>query len=180
MTSCLTKLADHIKDVGAQSCRKLAEYFETSKSSVHRKQQKIKGRANLPGASFFESSEGQKWILRMLVACILIFGIMAGVGAERITLFFTLIYISSFAAVSSSSVHKFENHIDDLIQNHKNIHDEQVGAKANELTITPGGDETFFDKLMLLVLMDLNSGFIFVEKPADDRKFSGKVSHRIV
>ena len=68
MTSCLTKLADHIKDVGAQSCRKLAEYFETSKSSVHRKQQKIKDRANLPGASFFESNEGQKWILRMVGA----------------------------------------------------------------------------------------------------------------
>jgi len=165
----IANLTDHIKEHGKKSCRKLAEIFHTSKSSIDRQQQKVKARAHIPGASFLESEEGQQWLLRLIVATIFVFGIMAGIGAERISLFFTFIYASSFVAVSSSSIHKIENIIDDLIGDYKNKYDEQVKNKATSLEITPGGDETFFDNLMLLVLMDLNSGFIFVEKAEEKR-----------
>jgi hypothetical protein len=41
---------------------------------------------------------------------------------------------------------------------------------ASNIDIIVGADETFFDNLMVLVLMDLKSGFIFCETPAEDRK----------
>ncbi len=102
--SNLGKLTDYLNNNGKHSCRKLAEIYDTSKSSVHRKQQKINSRSHIAGAAFFETEEGQQWLLRLVVATILIFGIIAGVGAERIAFFFSLIYISTFVSVSASSV----------------------------------------------------------------------------
>lgn len=34
-----------------------------------------------------------------------------------------------------------------------------------------GGDETFFDDQILLVLMDLPSGYLIMEEEADDRSY---------
>ena len=167
--SCLSNLADHIKVSGKQSYQTIAEIFQTSKSSVHRRLKKVKNRSDISGASFFESEEGQQWLLRLVVATIFIFGVIAGVGEERIALFFSMIYVSSFVGVSSSSVGKIENNIDNLILQYKDLYDSKIKNKASELEITPGADETYFDNLMLLVLMDLNSGFIFVEKPESKR-----------
>ena len=167
--SSLGKLTDFLKNNGEHSCRKLAKIFDTSKSSVHRKQQKINGRSHIAGADFFETEEGQQWLLRLVVATILVFGIIAGIGAERIAFFFSLIVISTFVSVSASSVTRMETQLDDLILKYKSHYDANVMEKASELDITPGGDETYFENLMLIVLMDLNSGFIFVEKPEKKR-----------
>jgi hypothetical protein len=41
------------------------------------------------------------------------------------------------------------------------------GAKA-----VMAGDETFFNDLMVLVLMDLPSGYLVLEENADDRRFT--------
>ena len=166
---CLSDLADYVRKNGKQTCRNLADILGTSKSSVHRRQQKEEKRSHTPAASFFESEEGRRFILRVVIAAIFVFGITVGVGAKRISLFFTLINISQFAAVSTSRIFKIENDIEELIIKFKDKADSNVKSKASDLDITVGADETFFDHLMLLVLMDLNSGFIFVEKSADKR-----------
>ena len=77
----LTKLYDHCKNLKNSSCRKLSEAFKTSKSSIHRMKQKIQQRSHITGADFFESEEGQKWLIRLMVACIFVFGIGSTVGA---------------------------------------------------------------------------------------------------
>ena len=87
--TCLTLVTDYIKEHGKKSCRKLAGIFNRSKSSAHRRQQKIKSRAHIPGASFFESSEGQAWLKKLVGAVVLIFGIKSGVGSETLALFFS-------------------------------------------------------------------------------------------
>jgi len=167
--SPLGKLADYMLKSGIKSCRKLAETFNTSKSSINRKKLQIKNRENILGASFFESEEGQLWLSRMVIACIFIFGNIAGVGAERISLFFSLICVTSFVGLSRSSVSNIETQIDEVILKFKAIYDKHIKDKAHELEITPGGDETFFTNQMLIVLMELKSGFIFVEKPEESR-----------
>jgi hypothetical protein len=167
--SCLEKLADYMIKKGETSCRKLAEIFNTSKSSISRKQHKLRNRENMPGASYFETEQGKRWILRMAVACIFIFGNISGVGSERISLFFSLIYATSFIGLSRSSAVKIEDQIDDIIIRFKEKHDKIIKDKAHEIEITPGGDETFFTDQMLIVLMELKSGFIFVEKPEEKR-----------
>ena len=158
-----------IVQFGKNTCRSIGDKLGLSKSSVNRSQQKINKRSYIDGATFFETEEGQKWLVKLVVATIFVFGIIAGIGSERIAVFFSLLSITAFIGLSSSSVKKIENQIDNLILKYKNHWDEQVKNKASELTITPGGDETFFDKLMIIVLMDLESGFIFAENIEEKR-----------
>lgn len=159
------KIAQIVKD----TCRAIGSKLGLSKSSVNRSQQKINNRSNIDGATFFETAEGQQWLIKLVVATIFVFGIIAGVGSERIAVFFSLISITAFIGLSTSSVKNIENQIEALILKYKTHWDEQVKDKASQLTITPGGDETFFDKLMIIVLMDLESGFIFAENIEEKR-----------
>ena len=85
--SYLTSVVDYINEHGKKSCRKLARIFKRSKSSVHRYQQKVKARAHMPGAVFFETLQGQAWLKRLVVAVVFVFGISAGVGSEKLSLF---------------------------------------------------------------------------------------------
>lgn len=158
-----------IAQFGKDSCRSIGAKLGLSKSSVNRSQQKISKRSHIDGATFFETDEGQKWLIKLVVAAIFVFGIIAGIGSERIAVFFSLISITAFIGLSSSSVKNIENKIEALILKYKTYWDEQVKDKASQLTITPGGDETFFDNLMIIVLMDLQSGFIFTESIEEKR-----------
>ncbi len=165
----LRHVADYIVENGKKSCRKLGKICNTSKSSINRHLKKIRTREHISGAAFFETAQGQEWILRLVVAAIFVFGISAGVGSEKIALFFSIICISSFAALSTSSIKRLENKIDDAIGLYQEKHDKRIKDKAADISITPGGDETFFENLMILVCMDLNSGFIFHETISEKR-----------
>jgi hypothetical protein len=158
-----------IAKFGTDTCRSIGSKLGLSKSSVNRSQQKINNRSDVDGAAFFETKDGQQWLIKMVVATIFVFGIIAGVGAERIAVFFSLLSINAFVGLSASSVKSIENQIDVLILKYKNIWDNKIKDKASELTITPGGDETFFESLMIIVLMDLQSGFIFTENIEEKR-----------
>ena len=41
---------------------------------------------------------------------------------------------------------------------------------AAGISIVAGADETFFERLLILVFMDLSSGYIFIEESAENRK----------
>lgn len=162
---CLAKLAR----AAELSCRKAAEKLDASKSSIHRHRQKVASRSHQLGAGFFEQPDGMEWLTRLVAATILIFGILCGVGSERLALFFSLLSISAFVGVSSSSLKKIEKRMDEIIEQYKAIWDEKVKSRAGDITITPGGDETFFDDIMMLVFMDLESGFLFNESIEESR-----------
>ncbi len=72
-----------------------------------------------------------------------------------------------------------KNSIFNATLGYKERYDKMIQEKSSELEITPGADETFFDQLMLLVLMDLNSGFIFLEKSAEKRDHATWESHTL-
>jgi hypothetical protein len=44
-----------------------------------------------------------------------------------------------------------------------------MGGKCERLYV--GGDETFFNKVVILVMMDLSSGYIIVEEQRADRSY---------
>ena len=165
----LKNLSDHIIKYGKKSYSTLARQYNTSKSSICRRFKRITSRADVNGASFFETSEGKAWLKQLVVAAVFIFGIVAGIGAERIALFFSLIGITKFIGTSSGSVQRIENRIDDEIIKYQKKHDDKIKDVASDIEITPGGDETFFKDQMILVLMDLDSGFIFTEKAEEKR-----------
>ena len=167
----LDSLYDYIKEFGETSQRKLASIYKTSHSSIGRRIRRIKSRSHIDGAVFFETEDGQKWLIRMVVACILVFGIVCNVGAERISMFFSLLAVTAFAGLSSRSIARIENRIDDEIDEYRSIHDDRIKSSAKDIDIIVGADETFFENMMILVMMELKSGFIFSEKAAEDRTY---------
>jgi len=162
-------ITDYINSYGKKPIRYLSKILYFSKSAIHRHQIKVAKRSAILGAEFFETAKGQQWILHFVAAAILIFGIVAGIGSDRIALFMSLIGLCYFAALSADSLRKIENNIDDLIIKYKDEYDAMVKAKAAEIEITPGADETYLSDFMCLVLMDLQSGFIFTEEIEERR-----------
>jgi DNA-binding Lrp family transcriptional regulator len=166
----LNSLYDCIIIRGEASYRELANLYNTSATSIFRRIKRIKGRSHIKGSEFFESEEGQEWVIKMVVAVILVFGIMCNIGAERLTLFFSLLSITAFIGLSARSIGRIEERIEHGIEEYRKIYDKKIKNEASSIDIIAGADETFFDNLMILVLMDLKSGFIFCEKAEDDRK----------
>ena len=159
----LNRIYDHIKETGNKNCRRLASLFKTSSSSIFRKLKQIKSRSHICGARFFETEEGQNWLKKLIVAIIMIFAILCGVGGERIALFFSLLELRHFVGLSERSINRITQKIEELIEQYGIKHDSNIKAQLKSLDVILGADETFFDNLMILVGMELKSGFIFCE-----------------
>lgn len=165
----LHTLYDHIKTNGNKSTRALAKIFKTSPSSIFRKLKKIKSRTHICGASFFETVEGQKWLSKLIVAVILIFGVLCGIGGERLSLFFSLLSLTDFIGLSERSINRMTQKVESLIHQYGLKYDDEVKSAVKDKKVILGVDETFFNNLMILVGMDLKSGFIFCEDTAENR-----------
>ncbi len=66
-----------------------------------------------------------------------------------------------------SQIRRLENQLSDYQQ----VHEEQQRQSGVCQDVVAGGDETFFKDLMLLVLMDLPSGYLLMEEVAEDRSY---------
>jgi len=84
-----------IREHGPQSVRRLAERTGLSKSSVHRHLQAIGRRDRYPESSFWETEAGRTWLIRLVVATLLVFGFKRGVGAETLSEFFSRLHLET-------------------------------------------------------------------------------------
>jgi len=91
------------------------------------------------------------------------------VGADKLSQFFKMIRIGTHVGVSPSALRQQLNRMESLLplfQQHC----------ENEATVQPRSavvamDETFFGDMLILVLMDLSSGYLILEDISDDRRF---------
>jgi len=151
------------------SLRKLAKFVEISKSSVHRIVTAVQKRNLHPESHFWESAEGMTWLKLLVSGTIFHFGIRHGVGADMISDFFQLLRLEKHVGVSAPSIKTMRKKIEKLIIEFQKIH-QLSDMSGKPLKIVGGVDETFFEK-MILVLMDLSSGFIFFEEASDNRTY---------
>ncbi len=62
--------------------------------------------------------------------------------------------------------------MDALLSEYQKVHEEQQRQEAGTpRNVIAGGDETFFRDLMMLVLMDLPSGYLMMEEAAEERSY---------
>src|SRR5712691_454002 len=78
-----------------QSIRQLASETGMSKRSVHRLKQAIARRDRSPESWLWETEEGRRWLMRLLVATLYTFGLKRGVGLETISEFFTHVHLET-------------------------------------------------------------------------------------
>ena len=90
-----------IREYGKQSIRSLADRTGLSKSSVHRHLQAMERRDRYPESSFWETEASRAWLLRLVAATLLVFGLKRGVGAETLSEFFSRSFPDLFERVLS-------------------------------------------------------------------------------
>src|SRR5262249_28155193 len=74
-----------IREHGNQSIRSLADRIGLSKSSVHRHLQAMDRRDRYLESSLWETEPGRDWLIRLVAATLLLFGLKRGAGAETVS-----------------------------------------------------------------------------------------------
>ncbi|CAK8717565.1 hypothetical protein GMJAKD_06780 [Candidatus Electrothrix aarhusensis] len=173
-------LTEKIRSIGARiftvlkksdnlTYRQLAQEANTSKSSAFRQVEGMQRRDVYPESFLWEHEEGYEWIRRHFFATLLLFGVQHGIGAETLSLYFKILRLDTHIGVSPTPIRIRLSQLQDAIirfqkeveQNYKDNFKEMIGA----------ADETFFGKVLILVFMDLSSGYLILEEIADDRSF---------
>ncbi len=158
-------------DNGKQSVRDIARKTGFSKSSVHRFEQGMERRNCHPESGFWETEEGRSWLIRLVVATLYTFGLKRGVGAESISEFFSHLRLERHVGCSPSALRGVMQRLSEVIVEIGQSWQEE-GIRGGEVRPVIGAvDETFLSRMML-VFMDLVSGYLLLEEVAEDRTYA--------
>lgn len=149
------------------SLRKAAAETGISKSSVDRHKKAVERRNQHPESLMWEREEGQRWLILLVCATLYIFGIRCGIGMETISEFFKRLRLEKHLGISPTSLHRLVAEIEKAVMEYKETYEKNNSGVAQAVI---GADETFFDK-MIMVMIELSSGYILLEEPAEDRTY---------
>lgn len=157
-------------DHGKQSVRQLAHQTGFSKSSVYRLTQAMARRNQHPESWLWETPEGRQWLIRLVVATLYTFALKRGVGMETISEFFPRLHLESQIGCSPSALRSLMQKVE-VILVETGHRWEQEGVESGEVREMVGGvDETFL-QLLMLVFLDLPTGYLILEDVAEDRSY---------
>jgi len=129
----------------------------------------IKKRALYPESPLWETKEGYYWLRLLYFGAIAFFVVHCGIGAEKLSTFFAFLRLNERIATSPSKIKEVAEQICDLLEAYRQ-EQEKKHQVDEPLKIVGGIDETYF-KEMILVLMDLSSGYIFLEEASEDKSY---------
>jgi hypothetical protein len=156
---------------GKQSIRSLADRTGLSKSSVHRHLQAMDRRDRYPESSLWETPAGRAWLVRLVVATLFVFGLKRGVGAETLSEFFGRLRLDSHVGCSPSALRTVMHLLERLLLETATAWEKEGIAHGEIRPIIGAVDETFLQRIML-VFMDLVTGYVLMEEVAADRSYA--------
>jgi Family of unknown function (DUF6399) len=118
----------------------------------------------------WETPEGRNWLIRLVVAVLFIFGLKRGVGAETMSEFFARLHLETHIGCSPSALRSVMDTLERIILETAAAWEQQGIAHGEIRPIIGAVDETFLQRMML-VFMDLASGYLLVEEVAADRTY---------
>jgi DNA-binding LacI/PurR family transcriptional regulator len=124
----------------------------------------------VPEAELWEHGRGVQWLRVLVVAVMFVFGLKGGVGVERMSEFFHRVRLERYLAVSPSALRSLRTQMEGGILAYQAEQERRLGQAGHRLEIIAGADETFFDHVVL-VMMDLVSGYLVLEQVADNRTY---------
>src|SRR5262250_346638 len=160
-----------IREHGKQSIRSLSDRTGLSKSSVHRHLQAIDRRDCYPESSFWETEAGRAWLIRLVVATLLVFGLKRGVGAETLSELFSRLRLEAHVGCSPSALRTVMHLLERLLLDTAAAWEKDGIAHGEIRPVIGAVDETFLQRMML-VFMDLATGYLLMEEVATDRSFA--------
>jgi hypothetical protein len=155
---------------GQQSIRQLAHQTGIAKSSVHRLRQAMARRGGSPEAPLWETEVGRQWLTRLVVATLYTFGLKRGVGLDTLSEFFVRLRLQHHLGCSPTALRRVMRTLEQTLVETAHAW-EREGATGEGREIIGAVDETFLEHLML-VCMDLRSGYVLVEAAAADRTYA--------
>src|SRR5256712_4778967 len=158
-------------DNGKQSVRWIAHQTGLSKSSVHRLKQAMERRDHRRESWWWETNEGRRWCIRLVVATLSTFGLKRGVGAETISAFFGRLHLETHVGCSPSALRGVMHALEHVILETATAWEHEGVAAGEVRPIIGAVDETFLERMML-VFMDLVSGYLLFEEVAEDRTYT--------
>lgn len=159
-----------IRDHTPVSIRQVARQTGLSKSSVDRLAQSMARRNQHPESAFWETQEGHQWLIRLVVAILYHFGLRRGVGAETMSAFFADVRLEQHIGCSPSTLRAVMAQLEDLILETTERWEREGLAHGQVGPIVGAVDETFLEQMML-VFIDLISGYVLHEEVAEDRSY---------
>ncbi|MEM9092465.1 MAG: DUF6399 domain-containing protein [Cyanobacteria bacterium P01_F01_bin.53] len=164
------KVAKCIKTKTVQTLKSISATTGLHPSSVHRHRQAIARRHQYPESSFWETEVGYRWLLRLVFGVVYYFGIKQGVGAESLCEFFRALHLETHVACSPSSLRQLKQRVHQAVLDYAAAQAAHCQPSEGQ-GICVGADETFFG-LPVLVLIELASGFIFIETECENRTYA--------
>jgi len=160
-------LCDH----GRQGVRRIAQQTGLSKSSVHRLTQAMARRDIHPESWLWETTEGRQWLTRLMVATLYTFGFQRGVGLDTMRAFFARLRLERQVGCSPSALRGVMHTLEAVLRETAGAWEQDACAGAEGREIIGAVDETFLEQMML-VLMDLRTGYLLLEDVAEDRTYA--------
>ncbi|MCZ6899734.1 MAG: DUF6399 domain-containing protein [Bacteroidetes bacterium] len=121
-------------------------------------------------ANLWSTETGYQWLTTFVVITVFYFGIQKGIGMESLSYFFKLLKIDNHFGISPSSLRRLADHLEMQTISYEPLCQSQIKEQCIQKEIVVAADETFF-KHMILVAMDLASGFILLETFSKDRTY---------
>jgi hypothetical protein len=163
------------------SMRQVARHTGLSKSRVHRLEQAMERRKCHPESCLWETEEGHRWLLRLVVAVLSHFGLKRGGGAETMHAFFACLHLEQQVGCAPSTLRAVMAQLEHLILETTAALEREGIAQGQMGPMVGAVDATFLERMMV-VCMDLVRGSILFEAVADDRTsepWHGRVKARL-
>ena len=154
---------------GKKSLRQLARVLNRSKSGVHRHLQAQAKRQQHPESALWETEAGEAWLKLLMVAVLYVFGLECHVGTDKLSRFFKLIRIDTHVGISPTALRQQLGRMEELLPLFQQQCEKAASTQSRPAVVAM--DETFFGDFLILVLMDLSSGYLILEEISDDRRF---------
>ncbi len=156
---------------GTHSVRRIAQKTGLSKSSVHRLQQAMERRGRHPESWLWETEDGRRWLTRLVVATLYLFGRKRGVGIDTMSEFFARLRLETQVGCSPSALRGVMQALEAALLETAGAWEKEGRADGEGREIIGAVDETFLEQ-MILVFMDLKTGYLLLEEVAEDRTYT--------
>jgi hypothetical protein len=158
-------------DNATSSVRRIAQQTGLSKSSVHRLTQAMERRNSHPESWFWETADGRQWLTRLVVATLYTFGLKRGVGLDTMSEFFARLHLETQVGCSASALRGLMQALEAALLETAAAWEKDGQMRGEVREIIGAVDETFLER-MILVFMDLATGYLLLEAVADDRTYA--------
>jgi IclR helix-turn-helix domain len=140
------QICNSLCDNATQSVRHLAQQTGLSKSSVHRLRQAMERRNGHPESWLWETEDGRRWFLRLVVATLYTFGLKRGVGLDTMREFFVRLRLETQVGCSPSALRGVMQALEAALVETAGGWEQDGSADGEVREIIGAVDETFLEQ----------------------------------